>query len=168
MIQIQLFSVFVGRNRTIRHCGRDCGNHHLLYPNISKNQTASKDRMYIFPISNLEIKIIIFVKKTSKYLCNHQRNILKVTFHDQSDKIPRTSKSFEIPIPLGRYRASWLGAREHASNMLHAKYKNCKKSTLPAYNSKNIRILGGLLIKSSNRNSKVYGALRKPKWEMVL
>ena len=69
-----------------------------------------------------------FAEKTRKYLCNHQRNILKVTFRDQLDKTPQTSKSFEIPIPEGRYWASWLGAREHASNMPHAEYKNCKKS----------------------------------------
>jgi len=49
--------------------------------------------------------------------------------------------------------------------MPHAKYKNCKKSNIAGNNFKNIRILGRLPIKSlsSNRNSKVYGYLTKPK-----
>ena len=99
--------------------------------NILRNQIASRGRRCIFQISNLKWINFKVLCSTSypKYLYSHQRNIWKVTFRDQLDRIPQTSKSFEILIPQGRYRAFWLGVRVHASNMLRAEYKTVRNQT---------------------------------------
>ena len=99
MIPIQLFSVFVGQNRTIRHYGHDYGSRHLLYPNILKNQTASKDHRYIFPISNLKIKMTYFVKKRVNTFATTKETSWKWHFMTSWTKYPRHPSHLKFQFP---------------------------------------------------------------------